>query len=350
MSVILKEKKLKNGAKRYYLVIWHKGKRNYEFLHRVEKSDDKKSLRELAEKIRAQRTIEIASDGYDYIPKHKRNITIAQYLDNYIKKYQKRDIRTIKGAINKFYQFLQNTNLPISNLNQLHLEGYIDYLVCDSGLNGDTPYTYWRRFKKILIYASKEGYIKESIYKYVRWDSKNKKAEATLTKQVLTEEEILLLKNTKCGNSEIKRAFLFACYTGLGYAEFKVLTWKNIVNEKLIIDRAKTKVQINNKLSKSAIKLLGDRSKELIFNLKIKDKFISDTAINKNLKNWIKKAGIEKDITFYCGRHTFAVRLLANGVNLKTVSDALGHKSSAHTIKYLNHVNNIKDEATSNLI
>ena len=27
--------------------------------------------------------------------------------------------------------------------------------------------------------------------------------------------------------------------------------------------------------------------------------FLSDTAINKNIKNWIKKAKIEKDITFY---------------------------------------------------
>ncbi len=86
----------------------------------------------------------------------------------------------------------------------------------DAGLKGETPYSYWRRFKKVLIHAEKEGYIGESIYKNVRWDAKNKKAEATLTKQVLTEDEITILKETRCGNAEVKRAFLFACFTGLG--------------------------------------------------------------------------------------------------------------------------------------
>lgn len=349
MGVKLKERILANGVKRYYLVIWNNGIRSYEWLHTVEKGDDKKQKKDLAETIRAQVALEIESEGTKFVPKHKKKISITQYFDNYTKNYKQKDIRTIEGTLNKFQEYLQKPKLPLSSLNQLHIEKYKYYLVHEAGLKGETPYSYWRRFKKVLIHAEKEGYIKESIYKNIRWDSKNKKAESTLTKQVLTEDEITILKETRCGNDEVKRAFLFACYTGLGYAEFKKLTWKNIVNQKLVIDRAKTNNEINIKLSNSALKLLGQRSTGLIFNLKNKRKFLSDTAINKNLRNWIKTAKIEKDITFYCGRHTFAVRLLINGVNLKTVSDALGHKTSAHTIKYLNHVNSIKDEATSNL-
>jgi integrase/recombinase XerD len=67
------------------------------------------------------------------------------------------------------------------------------------------------------------------------------------------------------------------------------------------------------------------------------------------LKNWIKKAEIEKNISFYCGRHTYAVNLLKNGANLKTVSDAMGHSNTRHTVKYLNYVDSLKDTATSNL-
>ncbi len=349
MGVTLKERPLAKGAKRYYLVIWNNGIRSYEWLHTVQKNDDKRQKKALAESIRSQRALEIESEGTNYVPKHKKKITVTQYFDYYINNYKQKDLRTIKGSLNKFQEYLNKPKLPLSSLNQLHIEKYKHYLVHDAGLKGETPYSYWRRFKKVLINAEMESYIKESIYKYVRWDSKNKKAESTLTKQVLTEDEITILKETRCGNDEVKRAFLFACYTGLGYAEFKILCWKNIVNQKLIIDRAKTNSEINIKLSNSAIQLLGKRSKGLIFDLKKNGKFISDTAINKNLRNWVKKAKIEKDITFYCGRHTFAVRLLMNRANLKTVSDALGHKTSAHTIKYLNHVNSIKDEATSNL-
>lgn len=349
MGVKLHERKLANGAKRYYLVIWNNGIRSYEWLHTVEKKDDKKQKKDLAESIRAQRALEIESEGTNYVPKHKKKITLQKYFENYLENYKQKDIRTMEGALKKFQEYLKKPKLPISSLNQLQIEGFKNYLLNDAGLNGETPYSYWRRFKKILIHAEKESYIKESVYKKVKWKSKDKKAETTLTKQILTEEEIKLLKETYCGNAEVKRAFLFACYSGLGYAEFKTLTWKNISNQKLIIDRAKSKRQINIKLSNSAFQLLGERSKGLIFDLKNNGKFLSDTAINKNIKNWIKKAKIEKDITFYCGRHTYAVRLLNNGTNLKTVSDALGHATSAHTIKYLNHVNNLKDDATFNL-
>lgn len=351
MGVRLRERSLAKGVKRYYLDIYHNGNRSYEWLHSVEKGDDKIQKKALAETIRAQRALEIESEGTQFVPKHKKKITVAQYFDNYIDNYQQKDVRSIKNALNKFQQYLLKPKFAISSLNQLHIEKFRHYLINDAGLSGETPYSYWKRFKKVLIHAQKEGYIKESIYKNIRWESKNKKAEATLTKPVLIEDEIAVLKKTRCGNDEVKRAFLFACYTGLGYAEFKTLTWKNIVNDRLIIDRVKTNSEINIQLSTSAIKLLGGPKKQddFIFDLKHKGKFLSEVAIKKNLTNMMKRANIDKNITFYCGRHTFAVRLLTNGANLKTVADALGHSSTAHTVKYLNYVNSIKDDATSNL-
>ena len=168
---------------------------------------------------------------------------------------------------------------------------------------------------------------------------------------IITEKELQKVTNVECGNPEIKRAFLFACYTGLGLAECKVLKWSHITNNRLTIDRQKNSAEINLALSKTALELLGERqqSKNLIFDLTFNGKFISETSINRTLTNWVERAGVDKRLSFYCGRHTFAVRLLTNGANLKTVSDALAHKSTANTVKYLNYVNSLKDEATSNL-
>ncbi|MBC2838861.1 site-specific integrase [Robiginitalea sp. SC105] len=349
MGVKLRERKLKNGRKRYYLDIYHNGVRSYEWLHAVEKNDDKKQKKQLAETIRAARSLELESEGTNFIPKHKKKVTVSKYFDHYLQNYKQRDIRSIRNAINKFQEFLQRPNFTLSNLSQIHLEKFKYYLVHEAGLKGETPYSYWKRFKKVLINAEREGYIKDTVYKRVRWESSNKKAETTLTKQILTEDEIQALKSTYCGNENVKRAFLFACYTGLGYAEFKSLTWKNIVNDRLVIDRIKTRREINIKLSPFAQELLGEPGNGLIFDLKHKGKFLSEVAIKKNLTNMMRRAGIDKNITFYCGRHTFAVRLLSNGANLKTVADALGHSGTAHTIKYLNYVNSIKDDATSSL-
>ncbi|MEL7271544.1 MAG: site-specific integrase [Bacteroidota bacterium] len=356
MSVKLRSRLLAKGRKRYYLDIYHNGMRSYEFLFVVEKTDDKVQKKNLAENIRAAKALELESEGTNYIPKHKKKVTVPIFFESYLSQYRLKDVRSIRNALNKFQQFLVEQkgrpNMALSSLNQMYIEEFKFYLQNDAGLNGETPYSYWKRFKKVIRHAKKQGFIKGTVYEDVRWDSKNKKAESTLTKQVLTENEITILKTTYCGNDEVKRAFLFSCYTGLGYAEFKLLKWRNIVNERLIIDRAKTKKEINIRLSEYALELLGDRRKteELVFNLKHKGKFLSEVAIKKNLTGMMKKAGIEKNITFYCGRHTFAVRLLSNGANLKTVADALGHSSTSHTIKYLNYVNSIKDEATSNLV
>ncbi|NQZ20243.1 MAG: site-specific integrase, partial [Bdellovibrionales bacterium] len=333
----------------------HNGVRSYDFLFIVEKNDNKTEKRKLAETIRAAKALELESEGTNYVPKHKKKITVAIFFDVYLENYKLKDIRSIRNALNKFRQFLseekRRTQLLFSSLNQLHIEEFRYYLVNGSGLKGETPYSYWKRFKKVLKHARKQGYIKASIYEDVKWQSKNKKAEGTLTKQVLTEEEIAVLKTTYCGNDGVKRAFLFSCYTGLGYAEFKNLFWKNIVNDRLVMDRAKTGQEINIKLSREAIELLGDSDKQdnLVFDLKHKGKFLSEVAIKKNLTGMMKRAGIDKNITFYCGRHTFAVRLLTKGANLKTGADAMGHTTTAHTIKYLNYVKSIKDDATSNL-
>ncbi|MER3318886.1 MAG: site-specific integrase [Allomuricauda sp.] len=336
--------------------IYHNGVRSYEWLHVVEKGDDKIQKRELAQNIRAARALELESDGTNFIPKHKKKVTIPQYIEAYLANYRLKDIRSIKNALNKFQQYLREEkgkpNLSMSSLNRLYIEGFKQYLLYHAGLTGETPYSYWKRFKKVLIYAEKQGYLKESVYKGVKWESKNKKAEKNLVKQVLTEEEIQTLKNTYCGNDEVKRAFLFACYSGLGYSEFKRLRWRNIVNNRLVINRSKVdSSEINIQLSSSAIILLGEAKDpdELVFDLKNKGKFLSEVAIKKNLTGMMRRAKIDKNITFYCGRHTFAVRLLSNGANLKTVADALGHSSTAHTVKYLNYVNSIKDDATSNL-
>lgn len=123
------------------------------------------------------------------------------------------------------------------------------------------------------------------------------------------------------------------------------LKWSNIKNGKLDIKRAKTGIQILNELPATAKELLGKRGKsnDFVFNLP------SDTAINKTIKVWIRNAGIEKHVTFYSGRHTFAVLLLKNGTNLKTIADAMGQTSTKETIKYLNYIDEEKSKALNSL-
>jgi integrase len=47
----------------------------------------------------------------------------------------------------------------------------------------------------------------------------------------------------------------------------------------------------------------------------------------------VKEAGL-KDFTWHCLRHTFASRLVMAGVDLRTVQDAMGHKTIQVTVRY----------------
>lgn len=72
-------------------------------------------------------------------------------------------------------------------------------------------------------------------------------------------------------------------------------------------------------------------------------------ACSKTLKNWVKRAGIEKNITWHSARHSFATNLLMNNANIKTVSSLLGHSGLKHTEKYTHLVDELKKKAVDSL-
>ncbi len=201
------------------------------------------------------------------------------------------------------------------------------------------------RFKKVLRSAKIQGYLKVMPTDDIRFSNPNK--DDTLRKQVLDGEELQKLANTHCGNSEVKKAFLFACYTSLGFAEIRELTWGNINKSRLITHRKKTGELINNRLNPTALAILGTPKKKDDFVFNVQD--LSINGLNKTIGYWVQRAEINKHITFYCARHTFACLLLMNGANLKTVADAMGHRSTKSTLKYLNFINKLQDEAIDNL-
>jgi integrase len=68
----------------------------------------------------------------------------------------------------------------------------------------------------------------------------------------------------------------------------------------------------------------------------------SHQKINKNLKTLIKIAKIYKDVTFHCGRHTFASSLLDKNVEVYDIMQLLGHKNISITMTYMHSLDERK--------
>lgn len=75
----------------------------------------------------------------------------------------------------------------------------------------------------------------------------------------------------------------------------------------------------------------------------VRRQHISDTAIQMAFKNAVRKAGIVKHVTVHTLRHSFAMHLLQNGYDIRTIQELLGHRN-LQTIMIYTHV------ATKNIL
>lgn len=167
-----------------------------------------------------------------------------------------------------------------------------------------------------------------------------------ISKDVLLPDEISLLYHTPCGNDIVKRAFLFATQTGLRKVDIKQITWSMVRNRTLTVRQSKTDRRNIIPLNENAVMLMGA---ECSGQVKIFPITVSDTAVNKVLNTWVKKAGIKKHITFHCARHSHGTNILSATGNLKLTSSLLGHTSTKYTERYTRVLDDMKKEAVGKL-
>ena len=357
MGVKLRENIKKTGAKSYFLDITANGKRYKEYLsiHSAPKPRTKadfeanKQSRELAESIRAKRELELQAQDYNITPTFKKTIDFVAYFEKYVEDYPHKDLRIVKYSKKWFVDYLESKGIKTIKPKQLDenlCRGYLEFM--QKGLNGETPYNYFSKFKRVVNQAIKDKIMAE-----------NPTAGLTavrdqgLKKDILSYKEIELLGKTYCGNKDVKRAFLFSLFSGLRWCDVSELTFKNIdsANGVLIFSQAKTKHSSKNSsvrmdLSPMLLKLIGKPGKatDKVFILP------SHTGALKSLKAWVKLAEIPKNITWHCARHSFAVNLLGEvKTDVKTVASLLGHSGLKYVEVYTRAIDEKKAQALNGL-
>ena len=341
----------------------------------LERQQNKEAL-EIAKRIRFERGQELLERAEGYRLKKDKDVNFLTWMWAYYEAYTKVDKRHIKRAYNCFVDYIidpdnkftynpdwtneqrdtaakekakrvRGLKIKPQQLTKEMITGFTDYL--QRRFKGDGPQTLYARFKKIIKTAVEDDIIRKNPCTgvVIKTDPN------TLKKDVLSTGEMQQLMTThyEGENANIRRAFIFCLYSGLRWCDVKDLTFANVdySNKLLRFEQAKTKGRSSASgvvipLNEGLLGLIGKGERDThIFPLP------SHTMCLKALRRWTKRAGIDKHITWHCARHSFAVNILNNGANIKTVASLLGHSGLQHTEKYTRAVDSLKEAAINSL-
>jgi integrase len=358
--VRLRQKPLVGGNFSLYLDIYWKGERAYDFLNLYinpgETQLDRelnKSTWELAERIKAQRVIDIQSG------KHKiyQTKTAMSFLE-YFKQLAKNRLNSLGnyGNWDSCYKHLQKfadgKDITFADVDEEFLTRFKRFLVTEkltksnTRLSQNSCYSYYNKVVAALREAYGEKIIMENPTDRVKGIKPGESK-----REFLTWEEVQKITETKCEDERLKTAFLFSVLTGLRWGDVVNLTWDDIRGSEsagwhIRFQQQKTKGHEVLPITPEARNLLGE-SKAPEYKVFGKMRYTSHVSVQ--LGRWMMRAGIDRKITFHCARHTHATLLLSNGVDIYVVSKLLGHKH-IHTTEIYAKVTNIKkNEAISKL-
>lgn len=349
MSVKVREQRGK-----LYLDIYHNGTRKWESLH-ITLSDDKKRNKELyrlAEVCRTKREAQLLSGEWGIKGDGADRITLAGYVRNYAKNTNTKSMTVLARHIESFDN---GAVIRIGQVTSKWIEDFQTYLLHRTKPNGkpisqSSVGAYMRLLRAVFRKAAAEGTI-----------SRDPVVPVTLTKVIdpemvfLTAEELKQLASvvpeTDFGK-EVRRAFIFACFTGLRVSDVESLSWGMIERDppQIIKRQKKTRSTVYIPLNKTAESLIFDGAEhtpdERVFALDGK------TGIDRSyrtLKIWAEEAGIQKKIGWHTARRTFATLTLGHGADAVTVARLLGHTGLSQVMKYAKATDEMKRRAVDAL-
>jgi integrase len=276
----------------------------------------------------------------------------VEYFQKLAKKRKASNHDNWVSALN-YLEAFTNGSLKFADLNEKFLEDFKEYLLTAKSnrsnkttLSQNSTVSYFNKVKATLKQAYKDGILQTDL------NTKVQPIKAAETRrEYLTIEELNRLVKTPCNNDLLKRAALFSAVTGMAFKEIQNLVWSDIRksddNEYLILTK-RQKTQRDNYLpiSEQAYSFLGTPGEPTA---KVFDGLEYSAYQNKHLAQWIGAAGISKEITFHCFRHTFATLQLSNGTDIYTVSKMLGHKDLKTTQVYAKIVDEAKRKAADKI-
>lgn len=285
---------------------------------------------------------------------------LNEWLTHYIKPSSKQRTFEQYSKVAQIHILPYLGDIVLTDLTPFVLQKFITDLTTNGnkrtgkGLSPNFIKTILSVIQNSLKTAHLVGYLPEySANKIKRPKIVEKQVECfTIQEQKKIEEAALSAKKDKY------RGIILCLYTGLRIGELLALTWNDIDFEKSILSVTKTchdgnengkhiriidtpKTENSRRqipLSKTLVKMLKDMKKKSKCEFVIADgeKPIFIRSYQRTFELLLKKLGLPHK-GFHSLRHTFATRALECGMDVKSLSEILGHKNATITLNRYAH-------------
>lgn len=303
------------------------------------KKDAKPYAEELIEKLKAEENL--------HTPIEYKSITFKEYSDLHMKHLKiSLEANTYNGYVSALLKFKPLNDLKMTEITPTHIQNIVDTMV--NVIAQSTLKLYIQKMHAFFNVAiEKYKIITENPVKNIRFKSTIKSHDR---KALTSKESEELLEKLKVRNINYYIISLILIECGLRIGELIGLTWNDIdFQNKTISINKQWKLINKGKYGSGATK--SKHSNRIVpmsrnvynalknYNMRNLDGrlfgYKNTSAISGDLKKTYSKLGFQ--ITVHELRHTYATKLISNGIDFKTAAKILGHDVE-QTIKTYSHV------------
>lgn len=367
-SVRLRRRAISGGRQSLYLDIYVNGRRNYEFLKlyiepertRADRKRNEETM-QLAEAIRGKRLVDVQNRRYGFESAYRLD---TNFLDYYRSMCEKRLGEMSRGnwgnwwsCLKHLEKFCERTpDITFREITPEWIQSFKEYLDkdarvkqtvfgnvirTDKPLSQNSKISYFNKVRACINQAFEERIIPHNPLRGIESFRSGE-----TQRNYLTIDEIKALAKTDCKYPALKRAFLFSCLTGIRKSDIEKMRWSEVQKQgdytRIIFTQKKTSSTEYLDISPEAERYMGERRgpEDKVFY-----GYRYDGSTITELRRWCLRAGITKDITFHCARHSFAVMMIDLGADIYTVQKLLGHKELRTTEIYVKLLDKKKQAA-----
>lgn len=286
------------------------------------------------------------------------NTTVEELFDFHIKQLILEDrlkyASTFKELKKSLLDYNKRLNISFMDINMNWLKDYETWLR-QKNYGENSIGIRFRTFRVLYNIAIEKGIVKSEHYPFKTY--KVAKLHMETIKRAISKQDIKKIIDYKTKDVYTQLSidiFLFSYFCGgINFKDIAYLTRENVIDNKLVYFRKKTKKLIRLPLNDNAMKIINkydipnflylfpifnDKHKTELQKANRQHKVLS--IVNARLKLIGKELNLPIKLTTYVARHSFATILKKAGVSTAIISESLGHTSEKTTQIYLDSFDN----------